>query len=162
MAHDNHSGLVMTLTQTGAYIFAETYPLNDSKQRRYSWEPQPNLEECIRLMESFWSDIGLDNKRYSVGFEVKASEEWIGMCIKEDVVSVCLMLTYIYHPAKERKYFWHNFGKEFGVDARTKLQNQNPPQDKDKNKDSKDKTSVPAGKAVKTKAGISVLTQQSP
>ncbi|KAF8973779.1 hypothetical protein BDZ97DRAFT_1776820 [Flammula alnicola] len=42
-----------------------------------SWEPESNLEGCKRLLSSFWEHVGLDNRDYLAGYEVKASKEWI-------------------------------------------------------------------------------------
>lgn len=42
-----------------------------------SWEPQENLETCVRLLGSFWEHVGLDNQDYAVGYEVVAKDYWI-------------------------------------------------------------------------------------
>jgi hypothetical protein len=43
-----------------------------------SWEPAVNLEQCERLVESFWDDIGHDNADHPEGTECIPSERWIG------------------------------------------------------------------------------------
>jgi len=43
-----------------------------------SWEPEENLEACSRLLASFWEHVGMDNKDYPIGFEIKAQKDWIG------------------------------------------------------------------------------------
>ncbi|KAI0824082.1 hypothetical protein BC628DRAFT_1379753 [Trametes gibbosa] len=42
-----------------------------------TWEPTDNLDKCQRLLASFWADIGLDNKDYPEGYEVRATPSWI-------------------------------------------------------------------------------------
>lgn len=43
-----------------------------------SWEPDENVKDCTRLLESFWKHIGLDDKDYPAGYEVEAKPRWIG------------------------------------------------------------------------------------
>jgi hypothetical protein len=43
-----------------------------------SWEPALNLEQCDRLVESFWDDIGRDNEDHPEGTECAPSSKWIG------------------------------------------------------------------------------------
>ncbi|KAI0768532.1 hypothetical protein BD413DRAFT_127687 [Trametes elegans] len=43
-----------------------------------TWEPEENLRDnCKRLLESFWADIGMDNEDYPEGYTVKATPSWI-------------------------------------------------------------------------------------
>ncbi|KAF8912873.1 hypothetical protein CPB84DRAFT_480604 [Gymnopilus junonius] len=42
-----------------------------------SWEPEENLESCERLLGSFWSHVGMDEKDYPIGYVVKAKKSWI-------------------------------------------------------------------------------------
>ncbi|KAF7339930.1 Chromo domain-containing protein [Mycena venus] len=42
-----------------------------------SWEPAENVAACQRLLDSFWTEIGLDNEDYPEGYVAKASKEWI-------------------------------------------------------------------------------------
>lgn len=42
-----------------------------------SWEPQENLETCVRLLGSFWEHVGMDNQDYPVGYEAVAKDHWI-------------------------------------------------------------------------------------
>lgn len=46
----------------------------------HSWEPEENLDNCKRLLQSFWDDIGLDNGDYEEGYKVKATPSWISKC----------------------------------------------------------------------------------
>ncbi|KAJ3541216.1 hypothetical protein NM688_g6118 [Phlebia brevispora] len=64
-----------------------------------SWEPSENVQECKRLLQSFWEDIGTDDMDYLPGYEVSASPAWI---------------------AKERKFFRRNFGKQLHKDETRK------------------------------------------
>ncbi|KAI0639158.1 hypothetical protein C8Q77DRAFT_1079774 [Trametes polyzona] len=42
-----------------------------------TWEPEENLENCRRLLSSFWRNVGMDNGDYPEGYEVKATPSWI-------------------------------------------------------------------------------------
>jgi len=42
-----------------------------------SWEPESNVAGCQRLLHSFWDHIGTDNRDYSIGHTVVASDKWI-------------------------------------------------------------------------------------
>lgn len=42
-----------------------------------SWEPQENVQQCERLLTSFWKHIGTDDNDYSVGYEIAAQDYWI-------------------------------------------------------------------------------------
>ncbi|THH32342.1 hypothetical protein EUX98_g1848 [Antrodiella citrinella] len=53
-----------------------------------SWEPHPNVRSCERLLHSFWTNIGHDNKDYQPGYEAEATKDWI---------------------AKEKRFFAQNF-----------------------------------------------------
>lgn len=42
-----------------------------------SWEPSENVQQCDRLLASFWKYVGMDDKDYPVGYEVAAGQSWI-------------------------------------------------------------------------------------
>ncbi|KAG1755034.1 uncharacterized protein EDB91DRAFT_268613 [Suillus paluster] len=42
-----------------------------------TWEPQQNVKQCDRLLNSFWKHIGTDDDDYSVGYEIAAKDSWI-------------------------------------------------------------------------------------
>ncbi|KAH9486727.1 hypothetical protein JR316_0000792 [Psilocybe cubensis] len=43
-----------------------------------SWEPPENLKSgCSRLLESFWTHVGTDDKDYLPGYVVEAKKDWI-------------------------------------------------------------------------------------
>ncbi|KAI0374422.1 hypothetical protein BV20DRAFT_1041377 [Pilatotrama ljubarskyi] len=43
-----------------------------------TWEPEKNLKDnCKRLLDSFWKDIGMDDEDYPEGYTVKATPSWI-------------------------------------------------------------------------------------
>ena len=42
------------------------------------WEPEENLQGCPRLLESFWQDVGTDDRDYPIGYITEPSTEWIG------------------------------------------------------------------------------------
>jgi hypothetical protein len=44
-----------------------------------SWEPAENVEQCDRLLRSFWKHIGMDNSDYTPGDQFDAQEWWIGV-----------------------------------------------------------------------------------
>ncbi|KAI0670147.1 hypothetical protein C8Q78DRAFT_1039423 [Trametes maxima] len=49
------------------------YPSDDD-----TWEPASHLEDnCRRLLDSFWEDIGMDNEDYQQGYTVQATPSWI-------------------------------------------------------------------------------------
>lgn len=45
-----------------------------------SWEPSDNVQQCNRLLASFWKHVGMDDKDYPIGYEVVAEESWISPC----------------------------------------------------------------------------------
>lgn len=45
------------------------------------WEPAGNLNNCKRLLDSFWDDIGIDDNDYHEGYTVHATPSWISQCI---------------------------------------------------------------------------------
>jgi len=49
-----------------------------STHHSYSWEPAENVEQCDRLLRSFWKHIGMDNQDYAPGDQFDAQEWWIG------------------------------------------------------------------------------------
>ncbi|KAI0271558.1 hypothetical protein BC834DRAFT_860173 [Gloeopeniophorella convolvens] len=42
-----------------------------------SWEPAENVEQCDRLLNSFWRHVGMDDEDYAPGDECKAEPWWI-------------------------------------------------------------------------------------
>ncbi|THU96358.1 hypothetical protein K435DRAFT_797417 [Dendrothele bispora CBS 962.96] len=42
-----------------------------------SWEPDSNLGNCSRLLNSFWKEVGHDNEDYTPGYICTPSPEWI-------------------------------------------------------------------------------------
>ncbi|KAN0100824.1 hypothetical protein V8E55_000808 [Tylopilus felleus] len=42
-----------------------------------SWEPSSNVQQCDRLLESFWKHVGMDNEDYAIGHVIEAKEDWI-------------------------------------------------------------------------------------
>ena len=44
-----------------------------------SWEPAENVEQCDRLLRSFWKHVGMDNADYTPGDQFDAQEWWIGV-----------------------------------------------------------------------------------
>ncbi|KAG9314571.1 hypothetical protein JVU11DRAFT_5373 [Chiua virens] len=42
-----------------------------------SWEPSENVQQCDRLLTSFWKHVGMDNGDYPVAYEIAAEGEWI-------------------------------------------------------------------------------------
>ncbi|EIW64911.1 uncharacterized protein TRAVEDRAFT_140212 [Trametes versicolor FP-101664 SS1] len=42
-----------------------------------TWEPAGNLNNCKRLLDSFWDDIGIDDNDYHEGYTVHATPSWI-------------------------------------------------------------------------------------
>ncbi|KAG0703113.1 hypothetical protein DFH29DRAFT_803977 [Suillus ampliporus] len=42
-----------------------------------TWEPQQNVKQCDRLLNSFWKHVGTDDDDYSVGYEITARDHWI-------------------------------------------------------------------------------------
>lgn len=53
----------------------------DISQLSSRWEPEGNLNNCKRLLDSFWDDIGIDNDDYPEGYTVHATPTWISQCI---------------------------------------------------------------------------------
>ena len=46
----------------------------------YSWEPEGNIHQCERLLDSFWDVIGRDDDDHPIGYQVDATREWISAC----------------------------------------------------------------------------------
>jgi hypothetical protein len=44
-----------------------------------SWEPAENVEQCDRLLRSFWKHVGMDNDDYTPGDQFDAEDWWIGV-----------------------------------------------------------------------------------
>ena len=44
-----------------------------------SWEPAENVEQCDRLLRSFWKHVGMDNADYTPGAQFNAQKWWIGV-----------------------------------------------------------------------------------
>jgi hypothetical protein len=44
-----------------------------------SWEPAENVEQCDRLLRSFWKHVGMDNADYTPGDHFNAEKWWIGV-----------------------------------------------------------------------------------
>ncbi|CDO70283.1 hypothetical protein BN946_scf184942.g83 [Trametes cinnabarina] len=42
-----------------------------------TWEPEEHLDNCKRLLASFWADVGMDDNDYEEGYIVKATPSWI-------------------------------------------------------------------------------------
>lgn len=42
-----------------------------------SWEPAENVQQCNRLLASFWKHVGTDDEDYPIGYEVEADASWI-------------------------------------------------------------------------------------
>ncbi|KAF8559316.1 hypothetical protein OG21DRAFT_1493233 [Imleria badia] len=42
-----------------------------------SWEPTGNVQQCDRLLASFWKHVGTDDEDYPIGYEIAATEDWI-------------------------------------------------------------------------------------
>jgi hypothetical protein len=68
------SGLVMTTPLIGAVHHKPHLVIGSYV---HSWEPEGNVKQCIRLLDSFWRHIGTDNADCHVGDEFNASPEWI-------------------------------------------------------------------------------------
>ncbi|KAH7883814.1 hypothetical protein F5I97DRAFT_1895879 [Phlebopus sp. FC_14] len=56
-----------------------------------SWEPAENVQQCDRLLASFWKHVGVDDNDYAIGYEAAAKDDWIN---------------------KEKQYFAQNFLKQ--------------------------------------------------
>ena len=71
-----------------------------------SWEPTANVQQCDRLLASFWKHVGTDDNDYAIGYEVAAEEDWI---------SPCLITLFLPHSQsftdKEKRYFEQTFVK---------------------------------------------------
>ncbi|KAI0359145.1 hypothetical protein OH77DRAFT_1502266 [Trametes cingulata] len=43
-----------------------------------TWEPEENLKDnCKRLLDSFWENVGMDDEDYTEGYTVQATPSWI-------------------------------------------------------------------------------------
>jgi hypothetical protein len=67
------SGLVMTTPLIGAV----NHKPQVTSSYVHSWEPEGNVKQCVRLLDSFWRHIGTDNADCHVGDQFDASPEWI-------------------------------------------------------------------------------------
>jgi len=71
-----------------------------------SWEPTANVQQCDRLLASFWKHVGTDDNDYEIGYEVAADKNWISPC------SITLSLPHSQpFPDKEKRYFQETFVK---------------------------------------------------
>ncbi|KAH7924008.1 hypothetical protein BV22DRAFT_545137 [Leucogyrophana mollusca] len=90
-----------------------------------SWEPQENVQGCDRLLKSFWTHIGHDDKDYPIGYQVAAKDFWI---------------------QKEKKYFSETFAGE-------KLRRDES--EKEAKRKTKEKQKSAKGKSVKQRKSVS-------
>lgn len=71
-----------------------------------SWEPTANVQQCDRLLASFWKHVGTDDNDYRIGYSVAADKSWISPCF------ITLSLPYSQpFPDKEKRYFQETFVK---------------------------------------------------
>ncbi|KAG2155418.1 hypothetical protein DEU56DRAFT_724594 [Suillus clintonianus] len=63
-----------------------------------TWEPQDNVKQCDRLLNSFWGHVGTDDDDYSVGFEITAKDYWIS----ESQLTFRLVAQLIFTKSKRR------------------------------------------------------------
>ncbi|KAI0651606.1 hypothetical protein C8Q79DRAFT_996983 [Trametes meyenii] len=64
------------VSREGTYpfrVYWANYPSDDD-----TWEPEGHLEDnCKRLLDSFWDDVGVDDEDYFEGYNVQATPSWI-------------------------------------------------------------------------------------
>jgi hypothetical protein len=45
----------------------------------FSWEPDTNVVRgSERLLQLFWTEVGMDNDDYEPGYIVRAKKSWVG------------------------------------------------------------------------------------
>lgn len=72
-----YSGPIIQMKTIGAGTHAYA---QDTLSLQYpSWEPHENVQECHRLLTSFWAHVGVDNDDYPIGYCVEAKTHWISM-----------------------------------------------------------------------------------
>ena len=77
LAQPHRSGRAMIRTRIGRHVAGYAFPVALNVR---SWEPASNVQQCDRLLASFWKHVGTDDYDYSPGYEVAAEESWIGPC----------------------------------------------------------------------------------